>query len=434
MAGAPVSPDQLATHFVAACTVIMGLSIVLSAVFQRLRQPKVIGQIFAGIALGPSLLGQLPDHVTRLIVPPEVVPYLAIVAQLALVLFLFAVGYEMDLRILRQHTRAVPVIVGSAFAAPMLLGVLLALGTERWYGFPASGSDNHVGFVMFIAVAMSITALPVLASIISERGMCSTRTGVIAMTSAGAIDALCWFALVGALIATRSTRGHPPLVITLLLFAAYLAVMVFVARPLLARWLCRPGARRSVQIPMLVTFAMGSAFVTTALGLHVIFGAFLAGLVLPRGRDGAPDVELIRPLQETGNLLLPLFFVVAGLPVNFQRLDARDLVLLAAVCAVAIIGKFGGGALSARLVGLRWRDAATIGVMLNTRGLTELVVLSIGLQAGIINGHLYTVLVLMALLTTVLTGPSLDLLRASPLRRSGSTPGKTRVMDDVMIS
>jgi len=162
---------------------------------------------------------------------------------------------------------------------------------------------------------------------------------------------------------------------------------------------------------VIVAVAMGSAWATSALGLHVIFGAFLAGLIIPRTADGAPDAELVRPLQETGVLLLPLFFALAGIPVDLGALRSRDLLLLVLVCGIAIVGKVGGGGAGARAAGMSGRDAAAVGIMLNTRGLTELIALNIGLQAGLIDQGLYTVLVVMALLTTALTGPLLTLLR-----------------------
>jgi len=397
---------------VACCAAILGFGFALGGIARRLGQPEVIGQILAGIILGPNILGHLPGHVASTLIPPQVVPFLTAVSQVALVLFLFAVGYELDLRVLRRHRRVVPAVSLMAFTVPMLLGGCTALTLGSWYLWHSGGTIHRGAFVLFIAVAMSITAVPVLASIVAERGVASSVPGVVAMTSAGMIDAVGWLSLtVALLIAGISTTGHRPLLITLALLAGYIVVMLLGARPALLRYLRRPGALVRYDVPVIVAVAMASAWVTAALGLHVIFGAFLAGLIMPRTADGAPDAELVRPVQENGYLLLPLFFVVSGLSVNISGLRPRDLALLGIVCAVAVVGKLGGGTLGARLGGLARRDATVVGIMLNTRGLTELIALNIGLQAGIISQRPYTVLVIMALLTTALTGPLLSLMR-----------------------
>jgi Kef-type K+ transport system membrane component KefB len=406
-----MSIDALVTHVMASTAIIIGVSYLSGAALRRLRQPEVIGQIFAGIALGPSILGQLPGHLDTILVPRQVVPYLTVVAQIALVLFLFAVGYQLDLRGLRRQRQVVPIVALMAFTVPMLLGGGSALAFGSLY-LPSNGTVHRNAFVLFIAVAMSITAVPVLASIIAERRVADSRPGVVAMTSAGMIDAIAWLALlVVLLIGGTSSAGDRSLPMTLAMLGGYVLVMVNGVRPALRRWLYRSGAPVPRDVSMIVAVAMTSAWATSALGLHVIFGAFLAGLIMPRTVDGAHDAKLVRPLQETGNLLLPMFFVVAGLPVDIGRLHAQDFPLLGIVCAIAIVGKIGGGTLGARLGGMAPRDATVVGVLLNTRGLTELIALNIGLQAGIIDRRLYTILVMMALLTTVLTGPLLSLLR-----------------------
>jgi Kef-type K+ transport system membrane component KefB len=416
------------THVVATSAVVVGLSAVVGGLFRRLGQPRVVGQVVAGIALGPSLLGRLPDDVSQAVVPDDVVPYVAIVSQLALVLFLFAVGYELDLRVLRRQRHVVPVVATSAFVLPMLLGAGLALVVRDTLA--ADSGPPRAAFVLYLAVAMSITAVPVLAGIVSERGMSRSRCGVVALASAGVMDAAGWVVLVVALLAAGPSVGGVPLPVRTLLLAAYVVAMLGVARPLLARWLRARGEASRADVPLVVVFALGSAGVTAALGLHVIFGAFFAGLVMPRRPGGLPDQGLLGPIQEAGSLLLPLFFVVAGLPVDLQGVGSGSLLLLGPVCAVAILGKLGGGALGARLAGLPGRDSTIIGVMLNTRGLTELIVLNVGLEAAIIGQQGYTVLVLMALITTLLTGPLLDVLRPTaaevPVAPRGTEPDPAR--------
>ncbi|NUU22120.1 MAG: cation:proton antiporter [Streptomycetaceae bacterium] len=407
-----MSTDQLVTHVLAGTAVVVLLAHLLGALATRLGQPEVIGEIFAGIALGPSLLGQLPGDLTGRLFPVEVVPYLQVVSQVALVFFLFSVGYELDLRVLRRTRRAVPAVTVTAFAIPMALGAGAAYLLGSLYTPPGGPAPDNVGFVLFLAVSMALTAVPVLASIVRERGAADSLPGVVAMTSAGLMDAAGWLVLAAAvMIGGTSPHDHMPLPATLALFAVYALAMVYVARLLLRRWLRRPGALPRRDVPVIVALATASAWATSALGLHVIFGAFVAGLIMPRNADGTPHEDLMRPLQETGNLLLPLFFVVSGLSVDIGSLTGKDCALLAILTLIAVAGKLGGGTLGARLGGLSSRDATIIGVMLNTRGLTELVALNIGLQSGIIDERLYTVLVIVALLTTVVTGPLLTLLR-----------------------
>lgn len=417
--------DVIMTHLVVGIAVILLLAFLFGAAARRLGQPAVVGQIFAGIALGPSILGHLPGHLTDTLFPPRMTPYFTVVSQVVLVLFLFAVGYELDLRVLRRQRRAVGLVSLAAFAVPMLLGGGSALAFGSMYRPTVSGLAHHGAFVLFMAVALSVTAVPVLAGILGERGASGTRAGVVAMAAAGVIDALGWLALAAALILSGpATAGHRSLLTVFALFGAYVLVMVGVVRPLLLRWLRRPGALVSSDIPVIVAVAMGSAWATSALGLHVIVGAFLAGLIIPRTTDGAPDADLVRPLQETGTLLLPLFFAMAGISVDLTGMRPRDLALLGLVCAIAVIGKIGGGGIGARTAGMSGRDAAAIGFMLNTRGLTELIALNIGLQVGLIDRSLYTVLVVMALLTTALTGPLLSRMRFPRSADSGVAPAR----------
>jgi Kef-type K+ transport system membrane component KefB len=417
-----VSTDMLITHVVAGCAIILGLSSALGRVCRWLRQPEVIGQMAAGIALGASLLGRLSPRLSHDLFPAQVVPYLNIVSQVALALFLFSVGCELDLRVVQSQRRLVPIVGVAAFVVPMLLGA----GSVFAFGSlfrNVDGARPHDGaYILFIAVVLSITALPVLAGIVSERGIGATRPAVAALAAAGAIDSVGWLALTAAvLMAGATSAGSRSMPVTLVLFVCYALTMVFAVRPLLLHWLRRPAAAAQNNVPIIAAMAFASAAVTAAIGLHVIFGAFLAGLIMPRTRDGAPDVALVRPIEQSGSLLMPVFFVVAGLPVNIGGMTGWSIVLLAVVCVLAMLGKLGGGYLGARLGGLAGREAAAVGVMLNTRGLTELIALNIGLQDGIIGRSLYTVLVVMALITTALTGPLLDLLRVPALRLSATS-------------
>ncbi|MFI7497597.1 cation:proton antiporter [Streptomyces sp. NPDC049687] len=401
--------DLIVTHVVAALAVVIAASYVLGAAARRLGQPSVIGQLFAGIALGPSLLGLAPGRVYETLFPEQIQPILSSLAQVALVLFLFAVGYELDLGLLRNQ-RAVTAVSLGGFVIPMLMGAGIVLLFPRAFASANGGHPVDATFTLYMAVALSITAVPVLASIIRDQGLAGSRPGVVAMASAGVIDALSWPVLAVVLVGTengsvRTWTGKVALLI------GYVLVMVFAVRPLLVWWMRRPGALMTNHVPVAVAVALGSACVTSALGLHVIFGALLAGIIMPRQPDGSPDSQVLRPLQETGGLLLPVFFTISGMAVKLSGLHASDLLLLALICGAAVLSKVTAGALSAHGARMPWRDSLLIGVLLNTRGLTELIVLNVGLQAHVIGPRLYALLVVMALVTTAASGPLIELLR-----------------------
>jgi K+:H+ antiporter len=405
-----VSAEEITVHVIFAIGVIVALSHVLGMVARKVGQPAVVGHLLAGIALGPSLLGRLPGDLTSVLAPKEIQPYLTVVANVALVLFLFAVGYELDHRVLRGRSHAVPVVATATFGTTMLLGSGSVLVLGSWYS--ATGPVAVPGYVLvlFVAVAMSISAVPVLAGIVREHRLTKHVTGVVAMTSAGAVDGICWIVLAVVLLGADTQPTLPWLaVVTLLLL--HVLVMVFVVRPALRWWFARSPGGHVRKAPVVIAVALGSACVTGALGLHVILGAFLAGMVLPLRDDGEPHPELLRPAHDAGSLLLPVFFVVSGLSVDIGGLHPSDIGLLVVVIVLAFLGRAATGTIAARATGLSWRDSSVIGVLLNTHGLTELIVLNLGLQAGIITDRLYTVFVLMALATTAATGPLLLLVK-----------------------
>ena len=324
-----MSIDSATTHVVLAIAVIIGLCYAVGQLFRRLGQPEVIGQLLVAIALGPSLLGRFSAETMRVLFPVKMVPYLQVSSQVALVLFLFAIGYELDLRLLPRLRRTVLAVSIGTFAVPMMLGVISVYAFSPWYraiGEPRAGLGS---FTLFMGVAVSITAVPVLASIVRERGIAATPSGVTAMTSAGLIDALGWLALAGALVLARAATGtHRPWTMTVLLLIGYVMTMAFLVRPAVRLWLRRPNALLADKVPVAVALAMASAWVTAALGLHVIFGAFLAGLMMPREPGGVPDADLLRPIYDAGRVLLPIFFVISGLSVNIGIMRAPDFALL----------------------------------------------------------------------------------------------------------
>jgi Kef-type K+ transport system membrane component KefB len=263
-----------------------------------------------------------------------------------------------------------------------------------------------------MAVATSVTALPVLAAIVRERGLAGSPVGVIATAAAGTMDVTAWLVLAAALVGSQHKAGRPWLV-TLLLLACFVAAMLLVVRPALRWWTGRRGALLTYKVPIALALAMGSAWVTASLGLHAVFGGFLAGIVMSAASpDGAPDADVLRTMEEAGGLLLPLFFVVTGLSLNIGALHGNALLLLALIFVIATAGKVVPAYAASRVSGLAPRESATLAALLNTRGLTELIALNVGLDAGIIHQKLFTVLVIMALITTMMTGPLLSLIGA----------------------
>jgi Kef-type K+ transport system membrane component KefB len=266
-------------------------------------------------------------------------------------------------------------------------------------------------FILFMAVAMSITAVPVLASIIKERGLGSTGPAGVAMSSAGLLDVVGWLLLA---VAIAASGAGPPAGKAAAWLVIYLLCMLLLVRPALRRWMLAPALPGLGREAIVVPLVFASAWCTEQMGLHPIFGALLVGVIMPRRWDGTADADVVETVEKASSVLLPVFFVVTGLSVRIGALTSHGWELLAVVCVLAVAGKVGGSALGARLTRMSTRDSAITGVLMNTRGLTELIAINAGRQAGLINETMYTILVLMALVTTALTGPMLALLRAAP--------------------
>jgi Kef-type K+ transport system membrane component KefB len=334
---------------------------------------------------------------------------MSVLANVAVVIFMFVVGYELEVRSLHGIRRIPLMVAGGALLVPMALtiGALFAFRA----GFESVGGPHHMSrsFVLFMCVALSITALPVLASIVRERGIAGTTIGNTATAAAGIMDIVAWLVLAAALTGNAHKPGRP-LAVTVVLLVAFAVTMLVVVRPVLRWWIRRKRSVLSSQVPIALALALGSAWVTAALGLHPVFGGFLAGLTMP-SLDGTPDAEVVRPLGEVGKLLLPLYFVVTGLSVAIGSLSGEALAMLALVCVIASAGKAVPAYAAARAGGLAPRDSAAVAALVNTRGLTELIALKVGLADGIIDRELFSILVLMALITTLLTAPVLSWLR-----------------------
>lgn len=367
-----------------------------------LGQPPVIGEILAGILLGPSLLGWLAPAVQHRLLPPSVLPITSALGNLGLLAFLFLIGLELDLRSLRTTRRAVAAVSVTGLLLPVALGGALA---AVLYPHFAPDGVGRLPFTLFVAVALSITAFPILARILADRGLETTSLGTFALACAATDDALAW-CLLTAVVALATSGTALSALTPLALTAAFTAGLTLM-RPLLRALVERAG-RIGDELVLALLFAglCLSAYATDQIGVHPALGAFLFGVTAPRGllaieRTAARIRAVVLPL------LLPLFFVDTGLHTDLSTLSAGRWGWEAAILAVAVIGKWGGATGAARLTGSDWRWAAAVGTLMNCRGLTELVVLSIGLQAGVIREPLFTLMVVMTVITTAATAPIL---------------------------
>ena len=389
--------------------VVVAVARLMGRLFLRIRQPAVIGEIVGGILLGPSLLGLFPGDLHLVLFPTDVRPYLNVIAQVGLVLFMFIVGLEVDLSLIRSRRRLATSVSLSSIVLPFGLGVLLALVLYPAHDTVRDATVSPVAFGLFLGVAMSITAFPVLARILTERRMQRTPVGVLALACAAIDDVVAWSLLaVVVAVAVGGTLGGFGWI--LLLTVVYGVVMAVVVRPLLARTAERYRAAGRLTPDVLAVVLVGlllSAAATEAIGIHAIFGAFVFGAIMPRTEPGLTRTVLERLEQVSLLLFLPVFFVVAGLQVDVRGVGLAGLGELGLILLVAIGGKFLGAAAAARLQRVPQRQAAALGVLMNTRGLTEIVILQIGAQLGVLDQRLFTLMVLMALITTIMTEPLL---------------------------
>lgn len=357
-------------------------------------QPPVLGELVAGILLGPSLAH---GAVARDLFPGDVRPYLGALADIGLVLFMFVVGLEFDHRLLRGSGRTTTAIASGAMLLPFALGSLLALGLAARQ-HPA----HRLGFVLFVGVALSITAFPVLARILADRGMTATLLGTIALSAAAICDLVAWTALAAVQALVGGTGNHW-LVLAVLPFAVVLRLGLRLA----VRTLRVRRANDKTLLALVLAGLLTSAGVTQAVGLHFVFGAFLFGLVLPREGTERLRGRLLEYTAGATTLLMPVYFVVAGFSVDLSKVGGAGLAELALILLAAIVGKFAGAYLGARSQRLPARRSAELATLMNTRGLTELIALSVGLRAGLISTDFYTLMAVMAVVTTAMAGPLL---------------------------
>jgi Kef-type K+ transport system membrane component KefB len=399
--------------------IIIALSRAVGAAIERVGQPRVIGEMLAGILLGPSFLGRaLPDVAQRLF-PANGFGALNALSQLGLVLFLFLVGMQINLGEARRHWRMAMLTSHASIAAPMACGAGLALFL---YPRMAEAGVGFAGFALFIGVSMSITAFPVLARILSERGLLGTQLGSIAIACAAVDDVTGWCVLAGVVAIVRASHAAVPAWLPIVGLPCFLAAMAWGVRPLL-RIVGREFAARQElsndRKALLMALLLGSALTTEALGVHLLFGAFVLGTAMPNVR-GLTAYVSGQFESLTVLLLLPLFFAYTGLRTRIGEIGGVGqwgVCLL--IVAVAVAGKLAGTGIAARLGGLGWRQALTLGALMNTRGLMELVVLNIGLDVGLISPRLFSMMVAMAIVTTMMTPPMLGRLYPENVARRG---------------
>ncbi|MBC7391261.1 MAG: cation:proton antiporter [Opitutaceae bacterium] len=375
---------------------------------KRVNQPPVIGEILAGIVLGPSLLGMWFPEFSAFLFPEKSISYLKLVSQVGLILFMFLIGMELDLSVLKNKMRNAIAISYVSILLPFALGFGLSYFI---YERLAPEGIGFVEFSLFMGIAMSITAFPVLVRIVHEKGLQNTSAGIIAIACAAADDITAWCILAGIIAIAKGGSLNETLYL-IFFISIYILVMLKVIQPLLNKLFNKYGdGRRNKSITAICFLVLLiSSFTTEILGIHALFGAFLAGLIMPSNITFRK--VFVGKIEDVSTILfLPLFFVLTGLRTQINLLDNFYLWgICGVVVLLAVTGKFLGSTFTARLVGINWKDSLIIGALMNTRGLMELIVLNIGYDLGIISKELFSIMVCMALITTVMTGPILDLI------------------------
>ena len=389
--------------------VIIAYARLFGYLFKKIGQPAVIGEIVAGIILGPSIIGAYFPGINHFLFPAASLVTLSFLSQIGLILFMFIIGMELDLKAISKQAYGAVIISHASIIIPFTLGMSLAYFIYRNY---APEGTSFLSFALFMGIAMSITAFPVLARILKEKGLTRSKLGALALTCAAADDLTAW-CILAAVIALVKSGSSFSVVYTIGLAVAYVLVMLKLVRPFLEKLshvYDNKEKKRTPIIALLFVILIISSYITSVIGVHALFGAFVAGVIMPSSFsfrqiviDKIEDVSII--------LLLPLFFVITGLRTQIGLINEGHLwITFGWILLVAVAGKFGGSALAARMVGQSWKDSLSIGVLMNTRGLMQLIVLNIGYDLGILSPEIFAMMVLMALVTTFMTGPAMDLI------------------------
>ncbi|MES2936639.1 MAG: cation:proton antiporter [Pseudomonadota bacterium] len=415
------------SHLFVQLLVIILASRVISGALQRIGMPAVVGEMTAGILLGPSLFGLVAPEAFAFVFPKDSLGALKLLSQVGVCLYMFAVGMDLDIGHVRKKAQAAVAVSHASIVAPFVLGVALAYFLYESLSGPRA---TFTGFALFMGISMSITAFPVLARILQERGLSKTFLGSTAIACAAVDDVTAWtmLAFVVAIVGSASMATS---VVTLVLSLLFVAVMAFLVRPAVPRILGKAGLAQedpsTGTLALVICVVLAGALSTELIGIHALFGAFVAGAVMPEA-DGFRDRIRARVEKFSSALLLPLFFVYTGLRTQLGLLDdLQGWMICLLIVAVATVGKLGASTLAARVTGIGWRESLQLGALMNTRGLMELIALNIGYDMGILSPRIFTMLVIMALATTVMTGPLLTLFQARRSADGRMAPARVRV-------
>jgi Kef-type K+ transport system membrane component KefB len=395
--------------------VVLASARAAGALFHRLFRLRVVGEIIAGILLGPSLLGMLSPNTMNFLFPPQSLDILRLLSQIGVILFMFTVGTELNVQRLRQSAHAAVLVSHASIIIPFFLGAAFSLLMYRYLA-PPNGS--YYAFALFISVSMSITAFPVLARILEERRLLNTHVGSTAIACAAVDDITAW-CLLAVVVAIVKAGGFEGAILTIVLTLLFIVFMLRLVKPQVERMMTRWVARDTPAVgsaALILVLIFASALFTEIIGIHALFGAFLAGVVMPsHNRLRTLLTERLELL--TTSFLLPLFFAFSGLRTQIGLINGwTGWLMCAGVILIAVVGKLFGSALAARLTGMSWNNSLAVGILMNTRGLVELIVLNVGYDLGILTPAAYSIMVLMALATTFMTGPLLSLLETSKER------------------
>jgi K+:H+ antiporter len=404
--------------------VILAVCRLVGTLFQKIHQPRVVGEMFAGIMLGPSLLGWIAPQVSAYLFPPSSLGFLNALSQVGVVIFMFLVGLGINPNELKEEGHAAVLTSHVSITAPFVLASFLSI-----YLYPKLSDDSvaFTSFALFMGAAMSITAFPVLARILTERDMLQSRLGTVAIACAAVDDVTGWCILAYIVLLIRSAHTATPVWLTVGGLIAFALIMIYVVRRLLRRFETIYRERGSVSenvMALMLLLVLTSALCTEWLGLHLLFGAFLMGAIMPK------EPKFVRYVLDrfetiTVTLLLPLFFAFTGLRTNIGLVKGQEMwIYCALIILVATTGKLGGSMIASWIAGMPVREAAGLGTLMNTRGLMELVILNIGLDIKVISPALFSMMVIMALFTTFMTSPVLELICPEKLIRATSSVPK----------
>jgi Kef-type K+ transport system membrane component KefB len=420
------SPRSTLSILLLQIIVIIIAARLLGGLFLKLGQPAVIGEMIAGILLGPSLLGQLSPSTMTFLFPDATMGTLKLLSEIGVIVFMFAVGMELNAQHLREKAQAAVMISHASIVVPFFLGVTLSLLIYEPFAPP---DISFIAFALFIGIAMSITAFPVLARIIEESGLSKSYIGTITLACAAVDDVTAW-CLLAIVVAVSNADGLGASLVPIIFSLLFVAVMILLVKPSLEGIVKRglkDEKRGKVLVAGVVAFVFVCAWFTEIIGIHAIFGGFMAGVVMP-SIQGLRTFLKDRLETFSSAVLLPLFFAFTGLRTQINLLnDWQSWLIGAGIITVAIAGKLGGSMLAARWTGMSWRESFSVGALMNTRGLVELVVLNIGYDLGILPARIFAIMVLMALVTTCMTGPLLSLVKS----KEGQTGKLTQATSSV---